>query len=160
MVYLSKTRISHWLSLDLNTNQPLDKPTQVQYLGTIKQNLFAYLRPQISSKEQIGLIVNLYANAKNPYLYYLTADYQISQIPTKTPKLAQGFMQPGTTNEAATGGVHNPPGGPPPPPAPRILNGTNFTEFEDSFLRVEANTLVENQLGNSQKAGQLLTAQR
>ncbi len=157
MVNLSKIRISHWLSYDLYTKQPLDKPTQVQYLGTIKQNLFAYLRPLISTKEQIGLIVNLYANANNPYLYYLAADYQIS---TKMPKLEQGFIQPGTTNESATGGTHNPPGGPPSPPAPHILVGTNFNEYGDSFLRVEANTQVENQLGSSQEAGQVLAAER
>ncbi len=149
---LSKIRISHWLSCDVYTDAILDKPSEVDYLTTIKSNLLAYLQPFFGANERVGVIVNLYANANNKHLYFMTADYQVLK---KIPKLEQGYIQPGSTQTAGSAAPHNPPGGPPPPPSPRTFRGTGFEEFdESSYLRVEANTLVTFQDENIQEAGQ------
>jgi hypothetical protein len=82
----------------------------------------------------------LFANANNPHLYYLTADFQVLTI--------QG---------ASIDAPHNPPGTPPSPPAPQTFRGTEFKEFDDSnFLRVEAKTLVSFESGTRQPGGQVL----
>ena len=138
MSNLTKVQISHWLSYDLYTDAKLDKVTELAYLTTIRRNLMTYLQPFFGANEKVGLIVHLFANANNPHLYYLTADYQVLTI--------QG---------ASIDAPHNPPGGPPPPPAPQTFRGTELKQFDDSnYLRVEANTLVSFERGTMQALGQ------
>jgi hypothetical protein len=138
MVNLTKIQISHWLSYDLYTDEKLGKATELDYLTTIRKNLMTYLQPFFSVHEKVGLIVHLLANANNPHLYYLTADFQVQ-----------------TNQGAAVDSTHNPPGTPPTPPAPRIIfQKTEFKVFDDSnFLRVEAKTLVSFGNGTMKAAG-------
>lgn len=158
MSNLTKVQISHWLSYDLYTDAKLNKATELDYLTTIRRNLMTYLKPFFGANEKVGLVVHMFANANNPHLYYLTADYQVL---ANIPKLEQAFTQPGTTEGAAIAAPHNPPGGPPPPPAPQTLQGTELQQFDDSnYLQVEANTLVNFERGTMQAAGQAVNEAR
>jgi hypothetical protein len=141
MSNLTKIQLNHWLSYDLYADAKLDKITELAYLTTIRRNLMTYLRPFFGATEKIGLTVHLFANANNPHLYYLTADFQVQ-----------------TNQGASVDATHNPPGTPPAPPAPHIVfQGTELKEFDDSnFLRVEAKTLVSFENGTRQPGGQVL----
>ncbi len=160
MSNLTKLQLNHWLSYDLYANPKLDQITELAYLATIRSNLMTYLRPFFGANVRIGLTVHLFANGSNPLLYFVTGDYQIVTIKIP-PKLEQGELEPGITAEAASAAPHNPPGGPPPPPPMRVvLNGTNFTEFDDSnYLRVETPTMVVFQKGSMQNVGQTFNAE-